>query len=112
MRSLAWLAPWRCTTGRDRSGEESRVRGRSGNDRSKGQAPRVRRTRKGRVLPRCAVSYFQPDIGDSATVVLEALGYEVIVPDGLKCCGRPYLSLATAPPPRTLHGRMPTPCRP
>jgi glycolate oxidase iron-sulfur subunit len=65
------------------------------------------RTAKGRVafFPGCAVSYFQPDIGDAATVVLEALGYEVIVPDGLKCCGRPYLSLGDRAAAEDLAGK-------
>jgi len=51
--------------------------------------------RRGRVafFPGCAVEYFQPDIGKAATGVLNAIGYDVIVPDGLKCCGRPLLSL-------------------
>ena len=50
---------------------------------------------KGRVAfyPGCAVRHFQPDIGRAATAVLSRIGYEVIVPEGLKCCGRPLLSL-------------------
>ncbi len=50
---------------------------------------------KGTIIffPGCAVEYFQPDLGKAAIAVLERLGYEVIVPEGLKCCGRPLLSL-------------------
>jgi glycolate oxidase iron-sulfur subunit len=50
---------------------------------------------KGRVVffPGCAINGFQRDIGRSATAVLRRLGYDVMVPDGLRCCGRPLLSL-------------------
>jgi glycolate oxidase iron-sulfur subunit len=50
---------------------------------------------RGRVafFPGCAVEFFQPDIADATIGVLNAIGYDVIVPDGLKCCGRPLLSL-------------------
>jgi glycolate oxidase iron-sulfur subunit len=50
---------------------------------------------RGRVVlfPGCAVEYFQPDLGTASMAVLNRLGYEVIVPEGLKCCGRPLLSL-------------------
>ena len=94
MRSLAWLAPVALHYGKGsvrgrepgQGGKRKRQKQGSG---TKGQGARG----KVAFFPGCAVSYFQPDIGDAATVVLEALGYEVIVPDGLKCCGRPYLSL-------------------
>jgi glycolate dehydrogenase iron-sulfur subunit len=50
---------------------------------------------RGRVVffPGCAVQNFQPDLGSASIAVLDRLGYEVIVPEGLKCCGRPLLSL-------------------
>lgn len=50
---------------------------------------------KGKVVffPGCAVNHFQPEVGAAAINVLHAIGYDVIVPDGLKCCGRPLLSL-------------------
>jgi glycolate oxidase iron-sulfur subunit len=50
---------------------------------------------KGRVafFPGCAVEYVQPDIGSATIGVLNAIGYDVIVPGDLKCCGRPLLSL-------------------
>ncbi len=41
----------------------------------------------------CAVEYFQPEIGKATIGVLNSIGYDVVIPDGLKCCGRPLLSL-------------------
>ena len=38
------------------------------------------------------VTYFEPEIGQAATGVLEAAGYRVALADGRKCCGRPMLS--------------------
>jgi Fe-S oxidoreductase len=40
-------------------------------------------------------NYNHPELGRSAVAVLEALGYEVVVPD-FKCCGRPQLSAGDA----------------
>jgi glycolate oxidase iron-sulfur subunit len=50
---------------------------------------------KGRVafFPGCAIEHIQHDIGAATIRVLNTIGYDVIVPDGLKCCGRPLLSL-------------------
>jgi glycolate oxidase iron-sulfur subunit len=100
MGSIAWLAPVALHykggsvkgVGKLRHGDmgskgrTDKVTGRHG-DRSKKQ--------KGRVafFPGCAVDHFQPDIGKATIKVLEALGYEVVVPAGLACCGRPFLSL-------------------
>ncbi len=60
----------------------------------------VRRTagaNRGRIafFPGCAAGYLQPEIGTAAVRVLEAWGYDVIVPRGLQCCGRPLLSLGS-----------------
>jgi len=44
-------------------------------------------------FPGCAVEHFQPEIGKAAISVLNRIGYEVIIPNDLKCCGRPVLSL-------------------
>jgi glycolate oxidase iron-sulfur subunit len=57
--------------------------------RSKGQES------KGTILffPGCAVEHFQPDIGKATIGVLSKMGYEVVIPKDLKCCGRPLLSL-------------------
>lgn len=38
------------------------------------------------------VTYFEPEIGQAATHLLEAAGYNVSLADGRKCCGRPMLS--------------------
>jgi glycolate oxidase iron-sulfur subunit len=50
---------------------------------------------QGRVafFPGCAVEYFQPEIEAATIRVLNAFGYDVVVPDELTCCGRPLLSL-------------------
>ena len=94
MRSLAWLAP----VALHYSGEA--VRGKKVSDRETGHRETGRRgdkgsKKRGRVafFPGCAVNYFQPDIGQAVRTVLETLGYEVVIPSGLACCGRPYLSL-------------------
>jgi Fe-S oxidoreductase len=34
-------------------------------------------------------NFFRPEVGRAATRVLEALGYEVALPDRVLCCGRP-----------------------
>ena len=44
-------------------------------------------------FPGCAVEHFQPEIGKATKSVLNKIGYDVIIPDDLKCCGRPLLSL-------------------
>ncbi len=44
-------------------------------------------------FPGCAVNYFQKDVGTAAIEVLSRMGFDTIVPEGLKCCGRPLLSL-------------------
>jgi FAD/FMN-containing dehydrogenase/Fe-S oxidoreductase len=36
--------------------------------------------------------YYQPEVGQSAVAILEALGYEVRIVDRLGCCGRPLIS--------------------
>lgn len=38
------------------------------------------------------VRYYDPHIGIAAVTVLEAAGYEVLLPDGRQCCGRPAFS--------------------
>lgn len=44
------------------------------------------------LLDDCLTSYCEPKINQSATELLERMGYRV-VPAGLSCCGRPYISL-------------------
>ena len=48
---------------------------------------------KGQVLllPDSFTNYYHPNLGRAATVVLERMGYQVVVP-GTRCCGRPMLS--------------------
>ncbi len=41
----------------------------------------------------CSVRYYEPQIGQAAVKVLEAAGYEVILPNGACCCGRPAFSV-------------------
>lgn len=50
---------------------------------------------RGRLVffPGCGPDLFQQDIARSSLAVLARLGYEVIIPEGLTCCGRPLLSL-------------------
>lgn len=38
------------------------------------------------------VRYYEPNVGISAVNVLEAAGYEVVLPKGRACCGRPAFS--------------------
>jgi glycolate dehydrogenase iron-sulfur subunit len=54
-----------------------------------------RETSRGRVVffPGCATNSFQKDIGRAVLSVLGRVGYEVVIPGGLRCCGRPLLSL-------------------
>jgi glycolate oxidase iron-sulfur subunit len=104
MRSLAWLAPVALHYGKgsvrghgkaDRGTGRRGDRGKEKNDKATGRHGDGSKKQRGRVafFPGCAVNYFQPDIGDATAGLLAALGYDVVIPDGLKCCGRPYLSL-------------------
>jgi glycolate oxidase iron-sulfur subunit len=105
MRSIAWLAPvalhygkrsvkgkGKTDTGTGRHGDKGT---KSNNDKSKGKRGNSIPGPKGRIgfFPGCAIEQFQPDIGSATVHVLEALGYEVVTPAGLVCCGRPFLSL-------------------
>ncbi len=38
------------------------------------------------------VRYNEPNVGQAAVKVLEAAGFEVVLPEGRKCCGRPAMS--------------------
>jgi len=94
-RIAAWLAPVVLHYSRQGPGtgvNEQRLRGAERGVRN--DKKDVRRA-KGKVafFPGCAVEYFQPDIGKATIAVLNAIGYEVIVPRDLKCCGRPLRSL-------------------
>jgi len=41
------------------------------------------------LFPTCLVNEFHPDAGMAAARVLERLGFEVVVPESLTCCGQP-----------------------
>jgi glycolate dehydrogenase iron-sulfur subunit len=98
-RSAAWLAPvvLHYTRGRGKSSEFPRFNhSRAGSvQSSKYKGQRSKKKSRGTVafFPGCAIDYFQPEVGTATTGVLNRLGYEVVVPDGLKCCGRPLLTL-------------------
>lgn len=57
--------------------------------------PRPKPGGRGRVLlwDDCFVRYNEPEIGIAAVRVLEAAGYEVRLPEGRACCGRPAFSM-------------------
>jgi FAD/FMN-containing dehydrogenase/Fe-S oxidoreductase len=44
------------------------------------------------LFPDTFANYNEPEIGKAAVRVLETLGYEVIIPQRIVCCGRPMLS--------------------
>jgi glycolate oxidase iron-sulfur subunit len=77
----------------------SGVEGQGSEGRGKSSKFKIKSSKKtgraGRVafFPGCAVDYFHHDIGEATMRVLTAIGYNVIVPDSLKCCGRPLLSI-------------------
>ena len=41
----------------------------------------------------CSVRFYEPEIGKAAVKVLEAAGFEVVLPKGAQCCGRPAFSV-------------------
>jgi len=99
--AVAWLAPvalhYAKGQGASSRGQVASSKGQG--DKGHSSEFRVQRSTKqrsrGKVVffPGCAVDHFQQDIGTATIAVLERLGYEVIVPRGMKCCGRPLLSL-------------------
>ena len=102
LQATAWLAPFVLHYTKNRSSEftvhSSQFSVKSSRSEEQGTEYTVRSTGKKRngtvvFFPGCAIEYFQPEIGRATKNVLNALGYEVIVPKGLKCCGRPLLSL-------------------
>jgi FAD/FMN-containing dehydrogenase/Fe-S oxidoreductase len=56
--------------------------------------PKPKKGERGRVLlwDDCFCRYYDSQIGRAAVQVLEAAGYEVQLPEGRKCCGRPAFS--------------------
>lgn len=90
-RAAAWLAPAALHYTR---GQGARDRGRKERSVSGVQSLKKQRS-KGTIafFPGCAVEYFQPDIEQATISILNAMGYDTIIPEGLMCCGRPLLSL-------------------
>jgi glycolate oxidase iron-sulfur subunit len=87
LRATAWLAPVVLHYTKGRSG--FRVPS------SKGERAGGRDKSRGKVVffPGCAINSLQKDAGRAVVSVLGRVGYEVIIPGGLQCCGRPMLSL-------------------
>lgn len=107
-RATAWLAPFMLHYARGAGvrgpgiggkSKGSRVKSRDASSESvvqssnAGEVESAKKQGKVAFFPGCAISGLQQDIGRSVRTVLDRLGYEVIVPGGLKCCGRPLLSL-------------------
>jgi glycolate oxidase iron-sulfur subunit len=98
LRTLAWLAPLllRYADG-PFPPEETSVRASAADSPApvRGSGPDAPGRKRGTVafFPGCAISYYQPDIGRALIAVLDRLGFDVLVPRGQKCCGRPLLSL-------------------
>ncbi|HEX9019922.1 MAG TPA: (Fe-S)-binding protein, partial [Nitrospirota bacterium] len=90
-RAAAWLAPAALHYTR---GQGARDRWRKERSRSGIQGLKKQRS-KGTIafFPGCAVEYFQPDIEQATISILNAMGYDTIIPEGRLCCGRPLLSL-------------------
>jgi glycolate oxidase iron-sulfur subunit len=95
LRATSWLAPIALHYGKTKRSEFKVQSLESGEQSPRYRAQSTRNKKNGTVVffPGCAIEYFQPDIGAAVQRVLNALGYEVIIPEGLKCCGRPLLSL-------------------
>ena len=58
------------------------------------EAGTTKPARRGRVIlwDDTFVRYHEPHVGQAAVAVLEAAGFEVVLPRGRKCCGRPAFS--------------------
>ena len=99
LRATAWLAP--LVLHYSKTGYPAGGKGLDGDTEYRAQSTLEAATRslepgqRGRVafFSGCAIDNFQPEIKRATKNVLNSLGYEVIHPKGLKCCGRPLLSL-------------------
>lgn len=90
MSTLAWLAPFVLHyTGGALKGKGQ---GTSGLQLGSGFVTKEKTRGRVALFPGCAINHFQQDIGQAAITVLSAIGYDIIVPNGLQCCGRPHLS--------------------
>ena len=68
------------------------------------RAQRLRSERKVVYFHGCATQYYEPFVGIAAILVLEHLGYEVVVPPQ-NCCGLPMLSNGEFGAAKGYHGR-------
>lgn len=98
LRLAAWLAPIALRYGPEALGRRGRVPVLPLFSRAfLGTVPEIIGTEHARgraaFFVGCASNYFQQDIAQAVTWVLGRLGFEVIIPKGQKCCGRPLLSL-------------------
>jgi glycolate oxidase iron-sulfur subunit len=95
LRATAWLAPIVLHYTKTKSSKFKVKNSKSGKQSSQYRAQSTKIKKIGTVVffPGCAIEYFQPEIGRATKNVLNALGYDVIIPEGLKCCGRPLLTL-------------------
>jgi glycolate oxidase iron-sulfur subunit len=90
MRTFAWLAPF--VLHYSGGALKGKGLGTSGLLLRSGFAPKEKTRGRVALFPGCAINHFQQDIGQAAIIVLGAIGHDVIVPNGLQCCGRPHLS--------------------
>lgn len=97
-RTAAWLAPLLLHYTQGQQTDQGRRGNRSPGNKRIVQADVIRikkQESKGTIafFPGCAIEHFQPEIGKATISVLKKIGYDVIIPRDLKCCGRPLLSL-------------------
>lgn len=100
--AASWLAPLLLHY-RPASMFDRRVKGRSGRGIHTAGTGRTRGTVA--FFPGCSIASFQKETGTAAIRVLSRAGYRVIVPEGLRCCGRPLLSLGDRDAVRDAAGR-------
>ncbi len=91
MRSFAWSAPF--VLHYSRGSMEGRETGPRRRETGDGSVTGAKRRGRVALFPGCVITYFQRDIGRAAIAVLNETGYDVVIPKGLQCCGRPLLSL-------------------
>jgi glycolate oxidase iron-sulfur subunit len=89
MRASAWLAPLALHYGQ----RVLRPAPRKGQGTPEGTPGEKGKKEKLIFFPGCSITYFQPSLGADSLAVLQGMGYEVLIPEGLSCCGRPLLSL-------------------
>ena len=97
-QTAAWLAPLLLHYARGQQREQGKQGNRSADVKRFSHTAPVMSKKKGSkgtivFFPGCAVEHFQPEIGKATISVLNKIGYEVVIPDDMKCCGRPLLSL-------------------